>query len=279
MDTADAFGSLFDDIPPSESAQPRTAAWGEDTSYEYEGYGHLSGPNTPHPGLGHTMNEDFATTHPFVPAVPMAATIDDNPDAALPVTYGEDEMAQQIAAALAAPEGTVTHVAPAPRPVTATNVTCPKCQSTFAPGQDIEMVAGVGLQHKACPGQQATARVQSVEERGKYLLAYADAIARGETPAGPNPFEHVAGGGQVDNEIAHAAQQALAKSRPLQTEALKTYNPQERQAIIDEGVTVRAGNLDRLDISGTHYEALVQAGREDEDLTFLDGDPNLPDAF
>ena len=240
MHTDDEWGSLFDPVPLSapvvrQAAQQHTASeWGDDLSYAGENFA-FAGPNVPHPGLGHTMNPEF---------VPLAGTetIDDDPEAALPVTYGEDDdaLAQQVAAALAHPAR-------------------PSAPFSGYPGDHT---------HTITP----QARRESEEERGRRLLAYADAIARGEQPEGPNPFAHVVAG-QADNEIAAAAQSHLATKT-----ALKTYDPMERQAIIDEGADVRAGNLDRLDIAGTHYEALAATTSsvpEDEDMTFLDGDPNL----
>lgn len=249
MDTPDEFGSLFDEIPadpmpdalaPTASVQ-HTSDWGFDLPYDNSPGVVWASPNAPHPGLGHTMEPGFEG---FIDApASVSWTLDEDPEAALPVTYGEtedeDALAQQVAASLGSPNHTHTI---SRQPIS--------------------------------PHSHTIARQQPQEteaERGRRLLAYADALARGETPPGPNPFAHV-GATETDNEMAAAAQTFLATKT-----ALRTYDPAERQAIIDEGIEVRAGNLDRLDIKGTHYEALVAAGREDEDLTFLDGDPNLSD--
>lgn len=218
MTTPDEFGSLFDSIPPVQAS----AGWGEDTSYDFETDYLFAGPNTPHPGLGHTMDSSFVE---YVPE-----TVDGNPESALPVTYGtdedldDDELVQRIHSALQlAPRGRLTP--------------------------------------------------ESDEDRGRRLLAYVDASLSGQSVEGPNPFSHIQAG-ESDNELASAAQNFLAAKT-----SLKTYNERERQAIIEEGAGVRASNLDRLEISGTHYEALEQArpttAPDDEDLTFLDGDPNL----
>ena len=280
MDIADEFGSLFDTaaagISPVAAIRPEAVGheatdWGLDPTYEFDQTSHWNSVGTPHPGLGHTMDNSFVDSP--------VETIDEDPQAALPVTYGDDEteVAQQLAAALHAPTAR-----------TAANVVCPKCQTTFVDGQDIEVKAGVGLQHRGtCPPALTTARrvapahQETAEEKGRRLLAYVDASLSGEQVSGPDPFAHI-GAGQADNELAGAAQNYLAtKGAGIQTEALKTYDPRERQAIIDEGIEVRATNLDRLDIAGTHYEALeashTAARSEDEDLTFLDGDPNLGD--
>lgn len=58
-------------------------------------------------------------------------------------------------------------------------------------------------------------------------------------------------------DIAAAAKAFLAKT------ALKDFSPAEQQQIIEEGVGVQAGNLDRLQLEGTHYQAL--ASQEDDD--------------
>jgi GNAT superfamily N-acetyltransferase/mRNA-degrading endonuclease RelE of RelBE toxin-antitoxin system len=59
-------------------------------------------------------------------------------------------------------------------------------------------------------------------------------------------------------EIALQARAMLSKL------ALKNYSPHEQAAIINEGASVQAANLDRLDIADTHYAALD----EDEDPTW-----------
>ena len=41
--------------------------------------------------------------------------------------------------------------------------------------------------------------------------------------------------------------------------ARKTLSPEEQRQIISEGADVLASNFDRLDIGGTHYEALEHA--------------------
>jgi hypothetical protein len=66
-------------------------------------------------------------------------------------------------------------------------------------------------------------------------------------------------GGQASSDIAAAAKEHLAKT------ALRDFSPAERAAMISEGQGgPGASNLDRLDITGTHYEA-IDAMRADED--------------
>lgn len=171
----------------------------------------------------------------------LEATLNDEPEPALPSTDGADDdeatkVAQRLRAAMSG--ATTTHVAldpaappmglhvrsghgsvtisdPAggngtsgtynppspPRQRTAGNITCPKCQSTFDEGDDLEVVSGVGIQHKGpCPSSPpagpagSSGKSESAAQKAARLLAYADAVARGEQPEGPNPFAHVTAG-------------------------------------------------------------------------------------
>jgi hypothetical protein len=65
------------------------------------------------------------------------------------------------------------------------------------------------------------------------------------------------GAAQDSNDIAEAARAFLSK------EAVRDFSPLERQELIGEGKDVRARNLDRLDIQGTHY-ALMDDDIDDE---------------
>ena len=64
------------------------------------------------------------------------------------------------------------------------------------------------------------------------------------------------GGGPSDGDIAARARQVLAG---------KTFTPAEQAQLINEGEGVTASNLDRLDIAGTHYEALEAALKDEEE--------------
>jgi hypothetical protein len=64
-------------------------------------------------------------------------------------------------------------------------------------------------------------------------------------------------GGISNSEIAAQARKVLAA---------KTFSPDEQADLIGEGEgTVAARNLDRLDITGTHYEALERIDAEEEE--------------
>ncbi|MGA5598386.1 hypothetical protein ACPCSE_29550 [Streptomyces cellulosae] len=56
----------------------------------------------------------------------------------------------------------------------------------------------------------------------------------------------------------------------LRRQALKDFSLAEQQALINEGEGVRAANLDRLDITGTHYADLEQVlAAQEDDTTWL----------
>lgn len=67
-----------------------------------------------------------------------------------------------------------------------------------------------------------------------------------------------------DVDIASAAQAWLAKT------AVKDFSPAEQKQIIDEGLDVRASNLDRLDLDGTHYSLDVEGSADAIDDIFVD---------
>ena len=82
-----------------------------------------------------------------------------------------------------------------------------------------------------------------------------DIVAQFQATAGAQSLQgsggHSAASGGMD--LAAAATEYLTK------EALKDFSPAEQKRIIDEGIDVQAANLDRLEISGTHYEPLEAA--------------------
>jgi hypothetical protein len=191
----------------------------------------------------------------------VAADLNATPEPALPVTYSEDEDDDE------------------PQRVAALDPTAVAARLQAALS---DRSPGAGQQPRRTDAVVAQVQPrESAERKAARLLAYADAVARGETPEGPNPFAHVTAtkGGE---DIAAAAQAFLANPTPAGIQpagakvALKTYSPVERQEIIDEGSDgVTASNLDRLDISGTHYEALeATSSAPDEDFDFMAGDPN-----
>jgi hypothetical protein len=68
------------------------------------------------------------------------------------------------------------------------------------------------------------------------------------------------GGGDASNsEIAQKAMETLHK------EGMANFNYVEQQELINEGKGTRASNLDRLDLTGTHYSALEEALAKNDD--------------
>lgn len=73
-------------------------------------------------------------------------------------------------------------------------------------------------------------------------------------------------GGPSDGDIAAQARAFLAGGKT----AMKSFTPAEQHELINEGEGVTASNLDKLDIEGTHYEALEAAlASEDEEESVL----------
>jgi hypothetical protein len=86
----------------------------------------------------------------------------------------------------------------------------------------------------------------------------ADIVAEFQRTAGASAI--MAGGGGADGlDIAAAAKEHLAKT------SMAVFSPAEQQELINEGESVRASNLDRLEITGTHYEALDALSSDDDD--------------
>jgi 2'-5' RNA ligase len=76
-----------------------------------------------------------------------------------------------------------------------------------------------------------------------------------------------------NSDIAHMARLYLQSPEAFHREAAKHFTPAEQQQLISEGEAegVGASNLDRLDITGTHYEALEAAleHEDEEDAVWL----------
>ena len=168
------------------------------------------------------------------------ATLHDEPEPALPSTDGavEDEDADpKVAAVITGTEYAV------PSDVSANSV-------------PVSVNPGMGLKDE--PGDALSPESPSIQSTG----TVADIVAEFQRTAGAQGL--MAGGSSADGqEIAAAAKEFLSK------QAMADFSPAQQQEIIREGEHVTAANLDRLDVTGTHYEALDQAraslGEEDEE--------------
>ena len=104
---------------------------------------------------------------------------------------------------------------------------------------------------------------------GISLSGSVDIVAKFQATAGAQML--MAGGGGVGGDdgldIAGAAKEHLAKV------ALKAFTPAEQYQIINEGEGTKAANLDRLDLTATHYlaleKALAAADDEDDDESWM----------
>lgn len=165
--------------------------------------------------------------------------VDEDPDAALPVTYGDDEdeteqqARQAVLVALEAAESV---------------------QARYYTAEEMRQV-----------GQAEVERTgRSAEDLLAAHQARLAAAAEGVEVEAPDPFAHLKAG-TPSPDVANAAQAFLA------TTALANFSPAERAQIIEEGEGVTAANLGDLDISGTHYEALERrrATEDEADPSFL----------
>lgn len=93
-----------------------------------------------------------------------------------------------------------------------------------------------------------------------------------QMPAWLNPMGGDSGAGKVaasraaNVEIAGMAKLYLAEGQEgLTRVAMKAFTQAEQRAIINEGANERAGNLDQLDLTGTHYGPIADALEDLED--------------
>jgi hypothetical protein len=99
-----------------------------------------------------------------------------------------------------------------------------------------------------------------------------DIVSQFQATAGARSLQGGGGGPSSDGmDLAAAARTFLETGKKpgegLDKVALKAFTPAEQAQIINEGENVRAANLDRLEIAGTHYEPLeaALAAAEDDD--------------
>lgn len=176
--------------------------------------------------------EDLASEMASAERSKTEATLNDEPEAALPQTDGEGDDGDALGAHLFT-GATVEE----PRAIP---VTEPSIDFAHEPDdQDFQTAASLDTG-------------ESVD----------DIVAQFQATAGKALLESRPKGGD-ESDVASAARAHLAK------EAMKTFSPAEQKQIIDEGMDVKASNLDLLKIEGTHYEALEAALAsmpEDDDL-------------
>jgi hypothetical protein len=141
---------------------------------------------------------------------------------------------------------------------------CPKCEGTGlkpSTSGDTNRECGECDGSGEAPSGRRTASVEAPSEAIEDIVAQFQATAGALAIASGSAPGNASEGGEGD--VASAARAFLAK------ESMKTFSPAEQKQIIDEGMDVKAANLDRLNIEGTHYEALEAAlasQTDDDDL-------------
>lgn len=208
---------------------------------------------------------DLDVVEPDVPAE--EAGVDEDPEHALPTTYGEADIApvaslsadwRQLRQGPTVPAtvddmraGTPV-IAPCGCLLSGTNSSARQCQ-----------VAPAGV----APSRDVVRHLADVRRAGRFskaagLAPQAEQVLGVEVTG--DPYAHLleAGGGGGDEQVRAAA--AFLGQRT----ALKDFSPAERQEIINEG-SGRASNLDRLDLTGTHYHQMGDPAEDDEWMGFL----------
>lgn len=110
----------------------------------------------------------------------------------------------------------------------------------------------------------------TIHEEPEAALPITDGVA--EPDLGSINLDHLrpahlapgGGGGGSDRRQAHAQGNAeiAAMATAFLKQGMKVFSPAEQQDLIEEGVGVTAGNLDLLDLEGTHYNLM---GEPDDD--------------
>ncbi len=240
----------------------RVSGWGFEPSYNG-----IQGEMTVVPAHSYHEMATIDEAH----LAPLRATLDEEPEAALPMTYGDDEVDPNEAAQRLSAYFTVDDLRQKWE-------SSPQAQAGMSAEDALAQVYAEQEAQQATYADPVTVPTRPYEVEppgGAEIVAQVDAFIRGESSI--NPLAHLGDprGSSTDNDVMAAAQE-------FKKQALKTYTPAERQQFIDEGQDsgVVASNLDRLDISGTHYEALemTQAKMDSiadvEDSWMMDGDPN-----
>lgn len=229
-------------------------AWGSPVRQPYDGHSAFDCNNyscTEHPD---SMYEMYRTDKPTLQSTPGWLSHDASPDAdlrrevnqAMPRQDTEDAnwlLSQQ-------------HTGPTKHSSipTGTGYVVPGDGSEASSPADVNGAGGLAI--KGAPDDLLSPASPSIQTQG----SIEDIVAEFQRTAGAQAIQ--AGSGpmaQDKNDIASAAKAFLQK------EGMAEFSPAQQQELINEGENVRAANLDRLQIEGTHYEALEAALSRDED--------------
>lgn len=175
--------------------------------------------------------------------------LEDQPEPALPETFGADDGEEDPDSV-----GAVTASTGIP---TGVEYSVPSDQGqaggSLAPGTDLKSDPA-DLE----PEDPSFVSTGSIGSAG----SVADIVASFQHTAGAQALGSGPGTSTRDTQDIAAAAAAY-----LQKEAMAVFTPAQQQELIDEGKDVQAGNLDRLQIEGTHYESLESALADADDDT------------
>lgn len=215
--------------------------------------GLLPKPSTPdYQRQQNAMSSEFglhrASFMAALAAMEADATLDEQPEAALPTTDGDIDMAHEDLDA------------DAQMPVVA------HAMDRYDPDHSHDEMG-----EHTDPAYDYYPETPHIEEHGPDEMfphlskaeSVEDIVAAFQATAGQKILEGGAPKGSDENDVAAAAREHLAKM------SMKSFSPAEQKEIIGEGEGITASNLDRLKIEGTHYEALEAAlasASDDDDL-------------
>lgn len=209
-----------------------------------------------HPTVHEASRDDEALFEPEMGRAASESTLHDAPEPALPSTDGaaeDDDTTYSGYAGDPNPDQQVTAAAID----TGVGYSVP---SDVSANSAMDVNPGPGL--KDVDDDALSPEDPSVQVTG----SVADIVAQFQATAAAQTLQGGPAAAQADtSEIAQAAKAFLSK------EAMAVFSPAEQQALINEGENVRAANLDRLQIEGTHYEALEHAlaSAEDDDESWM----------
>lgn len=201
------------------------------------------------------------------------ATLHESPEPALPSTDGADEDEDHHEAMLR--QANPALLALAPELLGAGEAGAAGAAGRGGAGADLlgnlPGLMGGGESHGGGADQDAGSKPDQTGEeaiRDPSVTSRAGLNLEGdEDPTDGVMSDMVPKAASTDDLVAHFQATAVGRSlgAVVQKQALKDFTADERRALIDEGQGTRAGNLGRLDVTGTHYADIP----EDEEQTWL----------
>ena len=140
-------------------------------------------------------------------------------------------------------------------------------------GTDVDVLRAAPWQPHRCQQSEYVDPANMVQSEWKNqasladeaFLFEADIVSEDIKPGDPR-LSHLMGGGKASMEQQRADNVEIASmAKRYLKEGMKAFTPAQQAEIIGEGEGVVAANFDRLDLTGTHYEALEAALAAEED--------------